>query len=291
MFANPIAGRGKALRIAQALRDRLSDDFAVENFSLPAVLVDPSRLSAAGRPEAVVCVGGDGTLQGVAEVTLRRWRDPPPILLVPLGTANLIAKHLRLPWSEPRHAERIARALEARRTMLIDACRCNGRLFLAVAGIGFDADVVHRLHRNRSGPITKNSYVLPTVAALRTYDFPRVRVMVDGSEVFPEAPGLVYVGNVREYGTGIPMLPHAVSNDRLLDVCVLPCRSKRQALKWMMRAAINEHIGHEGAVYVRGRHARVDAPTPVAIQLDGEAAGHTPAEIELLDRPLEFVVA
>lgn len=292
MFANPIAGRGKALRIAQALRERLGGEYAVENFSLPAVMVDPSRLAAAGRPAAVVCIGGDGTLQGVGEVTLRRWgREPPPILLVPLGTANLIAKHLRLPWSEPRHADRVAAALSAGRTMRIDACRCNGRLFLAVAGVGFDADVVHRLHRSRSGPITKQSYVLPTVTALRDYDFPLVRVLVDGAEVFAEAPGLVYVGNVREYGTGIPMLPHAISNDQLLDVCVLPCESKQQAVRWLMQAAINEHIGTEGAVYVRGRHVRVEAPRPVAIQLDGEAAGHTPADIQLLERPLEFVVA
>jgi diacylglycerol kinase (ATP) len=293
MFANPIAGRGKALRIADALRQRLNanGEYALENFSLPAVMVDPTRLNSMGKPSAVICIGGDGTLQAVGEVLLRQWTEPPPILLVPLGTANLIAKHLALPWSEPKDAPRIIAAIKARRIMKIDACRCNGRLFLAVAGVGFDAQVVHHLHRNRSGPITKHSYVLPTVTTLREYRFPRVRVAVDGREVFAEGSALVYVGNVREYGTGVPMLPHAVSNDRLLDVCVLPCGTMRQALQWMMRAAIDEHVGDEGAVYVRGRHVRVDSPTPIPIQLDGEAAGHTPADVELLPHQLSFIVA
>ena len=106
--------------------------------------------------------------------------QPPPILLVPLGTANLIAKHLQVPWSEPRDAGQIIDALKHRKLKSIDACRCNGRLFLAVAGVGFDAQVVHNLHRSRSGPITKQSYVMPTVATLRDYGFPHVRVAVDG---------------------------------------------------------------------------------------------------------------
>jgi YegS/Rv2252/BmrU family lipid kinase len=291
MFANPIAGRGKALRIADALRDRLNGHYALENFSLPAVMMDPTRLKATGKPSAVVCIGGDGTLQAVGEVLLKQWNDPPPILLVPLGTANLIAKHLKVPWSEPRDAGRIIEALKHRKLKSIDACRCNGRLFLAVAGVGFDAQVVHNLHRNRSGPITKQSYVLPAVTTLRDYCFPQVRVSVDGKEVFKEGAGLVYVGNVREYGTGVPMLPHARSDDQLLDICILPCKSKRQALHWMMRAAIDEHIGEEGAIYLRGRHVRIDSPTPIPIQLDGEAAGHTPADIELLRHQLAFIVA
>lgn len=292
LFANPIAGRGRATRIADALRERLKRQYQIFHFSLPAVMVDPSKMRVAGKPDAVICVGGDGTLQGVGEVTLREWpTQPPPILLIPLGTANLIARHLKLPWSQPKDVEQVADALAARRLAKIDECRCNGRLFLAVAGVGFDAHVVHLLHRHRSGPITKGSYVLPTAFTLRDYRFPKLRVEIDGREVFPDAPALVYVGNVREYGTGVPMLPRARGDDGWLDVCVLPCATTRQALGWMMSAATDEHVGGEGAVYLRGKRVRIDAPKSAPIQLDGEAAGHTPADIQLLDRQLRFIVA
>lgn len=214
----------------------------------------------------------------------------PPILIVPLGTANLIAKHLKLPWRQKRDVARIGHALEARKVIELDACRCNKSIFLAVAGVGFDAQVVHELSRRRTGPITKGSYVLPTVDTFRAYSYPKMSVKVDGKTVHHDAPALVYVGNVREYGTGIPMLPDARSDDDLLDVCVLPCKNRKQAVKWMLKAATSMHIRDEGAVYLRGRKVIVDGPEPVPIQLDGEAAGHTPAKIELMDIRLRFIV-
>jgi diacylglycerol kinase (ATP) len=290
IFANPIAGRGKALKIVEALRAALAGRAALHELVLPQVFADPSILEQVGDVSAVICVGGDGTLQGVAEVLLRRWKNPPPILLVPLGTANLIAKHLSITWDDPRDADRISAALAARKLLPMDAARCNGRVFLAVAGAGIDAEVVHRLHNNRKGPITKNSYIWPTLTTMRDYGFPSLSVKVDGTLVFPGGPALVYVGNVREYGTGIPMLWNAYSNDGLLDVCVLPCRNHGQAIEWMMKAATGDHMRSEGAVYVHGRRVQIESKQPIAMQLDGEAAGHTPAEIELLEEKLEFIV-
>lgn len=291
IFANPIAGRGRAMAISEDLQKHLSRSFHVEHFSLPASSVDLDRIRALGPLHAVISIGGDGTLQGVSELVLKASKLPlPPILIIPLGTANLIAKHLKLPWRQSRDIERIGHALKARKIVTLDACRCNGKIFLAVAGVGFDAQVVHELHRRRRGPITKGSYVLPTMDTFRAYQYPQLSVNVDGRPVFAESPALVYVGNVREYGTGIPMLPDAQSNDDVLDVCILPCKSRQQAIKWMLKAATGMHIRSEGAVYVRGRKVLIDGPSPVPIQLDGEAAGHTPAVIELMDFRLPFIV-
>ena len=291
IFANPIAGRGKAMAISEALQKHLKKSFHVEHFSLPPRTVELDRVRSLGPLHAAMSIGGDGTLQGVSELLLELTDNhPPPILIVPLGTANLIAKHLKLPWRRSRDVDRIGKALEARKIVKLDACRCNGKVFLAVAGIGFDAQVVHELHRRRRGPITKGSYVLPAVDTFRAYAYPKVNVRVDGKLIFAEAPALVYVGNVREYGTGIPMLPDARSDDDLLDICVLPCRDRKQAVKWMLKAATSMHVRAEGAVYLRGRKVIVDGPSPVPIQLDGEAAGHTPAKIELMDVRLPFIV-
>jgi len=291
IFANPIAGRGKAMGISEQLQAHLQRDFHVEHFSLPASGVDRDRVRSLGPLHAVVSIGGDGTLQGVSELVLNVSDNVlPPILIVPLGTANLVAKHLKLPLRRTRDIERIGHAIEARKIVEIDACRCNGNIFLAVAGVGFDAHVVHELTRRRTGPITKGSYVIPTIDTLRAFSYPKVTVEVDGKTVHRDAPALVYVGNVREYGTGIPMLPDARSDDDLLDICILPCKTRAQAVKWMLKAATGMHVRAEGAVYVRGHKVIVDGPSPVPIQLDGEAAGHTPATIELMDVRLPFIV-
>jgi diacylglycerol kinase family enzyme len=76
----------------------------------------------------------------------------------------------------------------------------------------------------------------------------------------------------------------------LLDVCVLPCKTRGEAVRQFLLAAAGEHLVHEGAIYTKGRRIRIDAAEPVPVQIDGEAAGHTPLKCELLPVRLPFIV-
>jgi diacylglycerol kinase family enzyme len=118
-------------------------------------------------------------------------------------------------------------------------------------------------------------------------------VQVDGRWVFGPEPGVVFVGNVPEYGTGFPMLPHARPDDGLLDVCAMPCANLPEAVRLFLLAAAGEHLQEEGVVYLKGKHVRVDAPTRAAgvpVQIDGDAAGHTPLTVDLLPARLGLIV-
>jgi diacylglycerol kinase family enzyme len=98
------------------------------------------------------------------------------------------------------------------------------------------------------------------------------------------------VGNIAEYGTGFPILPHARSDDGLLDVCAMPCNSPTDLVDLFLKAAAGEHLAMEGVVYVKGKDVRVDAAEPVPVQLDGDEGGHTPLEIDLLPVKVPFIV-
>jgi diacylglycerol kinase (ATP) len=118
-------------------------------------------------------------------------------------------------------------------------------------------------------------------------------VTVDGRVVFPSAPAIAFVGNVAEYGTGFPILPKARPDDGLFDVCVLPCRNRGDMLKFFLQATTGEHLMEEGVVYVKGRSVRIESAAsekPVPVQVDGDPAGHTPVEIDLLPVRLPFIV-
>src|SRR6185436_13997164 len=121
-----------------------------------------------GTLRAVVAAGGDGTIRLVAE------RTPPgtPLLILPLGTENLLARYLELSPDAPR----LAQIISAGRACQFDAATANGRLFSLMAGCGFDADVVRRLHEARKGNIQHLSYAKPILDAIRTYDYPELRV-------------------------------------------------------------------------------------------------------------------
>ena len=134
------------------------------------------------------------------------------------------------------------------------------------------------------------SYAVPALSALGSYAYPAITVEVDGRRVFGAAPGMVFVGNVPEYGTGFSVLPLASPTDGVLDVCVLPCASREELLGHFMRAAAGEHLQGEDVIYVKGKRIVVDSEQAVPVQVDGEAAGHTPLEIDLLAARLGFIV-
>ncbi len=207
-----------------------------------------------------------------------------------MGTANLLGRHFGIRWRRSSVVEEVARTLSHHRIEEIDAARLNGELFLLLAGIGLDAQVVHELDKMRKGPIDYTSYVLPAALALAMYRYPALTVTVDGKTVARKMPAVAFVGNVKEYGTGFPILPMARADDGLLDVCVLPCANQKDLLFHLMRAVAGEHLQAEGAVYLKGKHVRVEAATPVPVQIDGDAAGYTPAEIDLLPERLAFIV-
>lgn len=298
IFANPIAGRGRGQRIAKRLEARLrADGYQVILSNRRADLLDLADLPSTAK--AAIVIGGDGTLRSVTDrlwcASVEAERQPgPPVLVVPLGTANLMGQHLGIKWIDQTLEDQVSAAIAGGRIVHLDAGRVNGRLFLLMVGVGFDAAVVHALDRIRRGPITMVDYALPTALTIGFYRYPALRVVVDGREVFPAAPAVAFVGNVPEYGTGFPILRDARPDDGLLDVCVLPCGSPLDMVHLALRTASGEHAMTEGAVYLKGRQVRIDTPEgigrPVPVQIDGDPAGHAPVDIDLLPVRLPFIV-
>jgi YegS/Rv2252/BmrU family lipid kinase len=289
VFTNPISGRGRGGEIAQLLRRALTAaGYRVNLFLERADQIPADQLAGA---DAAIVIGGDGTLRAVAgQLHRANLASPPPLLIVPMGTANLMGQHLGLAWDDHTVGQQVIDALQNGRVIQIDTATANDDLLLLVAGVGLDAHVVHELDKRRSGPITYLSYAVPALAALGAYDYPPLSVEVDGKHLFGPSPAMAFVGNVPEYGTGFPILPLASPTDGLLDVCVLPCRNREELFEHALRAAAGEHLHGEGVVYAKGKHIRIDSPQPVPIQVDGEAAGHTPLQIDLLPQRLGFIV-
>jgi diacylglycerol kinase (ATP) len=288
IFSNPISGRGRGAQIARRLERRLATEgYDVKTFLKPADRVPVDELLGA---QTAIVIGGDGTLRAVSARLLAAGETPPPLLIVPMGTANLMGKHLGLAWDDEHVDDQVLDVMRHGRVVELDAATANRELLLLVAGVGLDAQVVHELDKRRSGPISYLSYALPALTALGTYAYPPVTVTVDGKDVFGPAPAMVFVGNVPEYGTGFPILPLASPTDGVLDVCVLPCRSREELFELALRAAAGEHLHGEDVVYAKGKHIHVDSSEPVPVQVDGEAAGHTPLSIDLLPNRLGFMV-
>ena len=294
IFANPISGLGKGLAMARRL-DRCFRRLGMR----PQVILDKADradLPPLDEIESAISIGGDGTLREVAQRLVIEAQTaglnelPFPMAIVPMGTANLMALHTGNNWRDDRLETDLPAALRRGQTRLVDVARTQRGIFLIMVGVGVDGELIHHLARKRTGPISVLAYLWPAMQTFWGYTFPEISVMVDGRPVFPMQSGLVFVGNAREYGTGFPLLTHAHSDDGLLDVLVLPAKSRRRLLRLVMAMIAGGHEREEGAVYLRGKHVEIRSPHPVAVQIDGEAAGFTPVTVDLLPMQVPFIV-
>jgi diacylglycerol kinase (ATP) len=293
IFANPIAGKGKG----RLLAERLSQRFEREGWQATLALDRPDQVDAkalAGMT-AAVSIGGDGTLRAVVErLTNGGQNEGPGVLVVPMGTANLMGRHLGVGLGVKGLEERAVKAIAARRMVKLDVGTIRSakpeQMFLLMVGVGLDGEIVHALDRVRKGPIGFASYVIPAFGTLAGYRFHDIEVEVDGRVVWRMAPAVAFAGNVKEYGTGFPILPLARSDDELLDVCVMPAKSVTDLIEHFVATFAGEHHLREGVVYVKGRRVVVRSKEPVAVQADGDPAGWTPVEMELLKTRVAFIV-
>jgi YegS/Rv2252/BmrU family lipid kinase len=289
IFANPIAGRGKGKILARKLdRELQAEGFAVQTFFDRPTDVPTSLLEEPA--QAVVSIGGDGTLRSVVNLFYADRSDGPAVLPVPMGTANLMGQHLGIQWSDRQTPRAVIETIKRNQIVRLDSGRANGRLFLLMAGVGIDAQIVHLLDSVRRGPIDMTSYLWPMAMTFAAYTFPPITVSVDNQTLLTNTPAIALIGNVREYGIGIPILTDAVPNDGLLDICIMPCRDRRELIELTVQIAAGEHALRESVIYTRGKSVQITAAEKVAVQVDGDSAGFTPLDIDVLPGRVPFLV-
>jgi len=280
ILANPRAGprnRRKAL-------DDLVANLATRGLQ-PALCWELEGLSdqlkrANGLIRCVVAAGGDGTLQEVINRATGL-----PISILPLGNENLLARHFHLLRSGKELAETIMHG----HVKKLDLGRINGRYFSLMAGAGFDAEVVHQIHRRRLGHINKLSYVWPIVKTIHDYSFPRIDVEItDTGERLRGA--MAFVFNFPRYGLGLPIAPEAQPDDGFLNLCVF----ERPGIVALLRYLDDVIRGRQGQRPDMQRRlvkcVHLSSKYPVPLQLDGDPGGHLPATLEVMPAALELVV-
>ncbi len=310
---NPKAGRRsprvRAERLQAALEKR---GFCVElHTDLAVVSGRANELFAENRLQTLVGVGGDGT---AAELT-NRTVPGVPIAILPSGTANLIAKYLKIPFNPEKLAATIAEGA----TISFDAGRANGRLFLVMVSAGIDADVVRQVHAAREesyrrqtkkgAHISYLSYIKPIFGSISSYRYPRVKTefidapqtaqppqdaaspeaanstqVPQSADIFAASPGSTreiigkwpFVFNLPRYGWGLPLVPRCVGVDGRLDYCIFQGGKLFLALFDVFCAQIfSSHRLLPNAKLGRGTTFRLTAADPTV-----EGAASIPYQID-----------
>ena len=278
---NPVSGGGRAQRAAprieHCLRAAGHDVTSVPTRREPGDEWLNERLDGI---DAMVVLGGDGAIRGVADAAIR---TDTPIYQVPYGTANLFAREFGM----NRRRRTLLAALERLEVRRVDAGHANGQPFVLMASVGFDAEVVHDLSSRRGRSISYFSYVGPLLRQLRSWRPPRLEVFVDDRRVITAGTGLVVVANARHYAFGLNPAPRADMTDGKLDVVYFPVASAQQMVGWILKCALRRHTADPRLVQVQGARVRIDFGTLEHIQIDGDPSGEDAgvSELEISIRP------
>ena len=270
ILTNPKAGTGRGIAEAVRLSDRLRAEGASVNvLEVGAASAKVLESPAMQRADALVVIGGDGTLHRSADLAIVTGLA---LYHYPMGNENLFAREFGHK-ADPGAVIAAVRGGEVRR---VDAGRANGTTFTIMASVGLDASIVHRVARGRKKAIGHRSYVLPGIAETLRPTLPELFVEVDGETLVDGVRGLVVVANSARYGLDLDPAKHASVMDGRLDVVVYPARTSVGVARWLWKSRKGKHLDGGAVPYATGRRIVIrTAGGPAPVQLDGEAPGVT----------------
>jgi diacylglycerol kinase (ATP) len=283
---NPAAGLRRAHLLWRVLDVLVANGIRVEltETHRPGHAEALAREAASAGAPMVVAAGGDGT---IAEIANGLLGSSARLGVIPLGTANVLAHELSLPF-EPRA---VAAALAFGRTRPLWPGLAHGakksQLFVQMLGVGLDAQVVRHLPVALKRVFGRGAYVLQTLREVPFYPFTPIRVRLDGTETQAVS---VIVTKGRLYGGRFLLAPMACAAKPGFSVVLFDHAGIGAALMYGAALPFDLLGRAPGVRHVRARRVDFIGNEAVPAQTDGDAAGWTPISVTDAPAALSVVV-
>jgi diacylglycerol kinase family enzyme len=294
LIANPVSGRGKGRRRAEALRSALSDASSVE-------VVETTHRGAAtelaaaqaSEVDRVIAVGGDGTLNevvcGLMQTGLEA-QDLPELGFLPSGTANAAVRAFGLASDPTVVGQALARASSRPVDVGVVSHAGGERAFLLWFGAGYDAVVIRALNETRTGLMGVSGLLGNTpnvVSALARYVGPPIDAEVEASP-FGYWSGVV-VANVKDIAFGGVLVEEADPFDGHFDVVGIPRARVPGLLRLIARTLTSSLSKARGVRHRTATRVTLRSEGEVPFHLDGEPVGTLPAVATLRRGAVRFL--
>jgi YegS/Rv2252/BmrU family lipid kinase len=292
---NPNAGNGTARKkrslIENVLRTERIDYDMIET-TAPAHAVELAR-AAAIKSDAVVAIGGDGTIQEVVRglIAARALGDDKTVAFgaVPLGTGNDFVKMLHVSSNPTEAVQTILKAepvqVDYGVVDWVESGQKQTRVFVNAVGVGFDARASIEVERFKFLPGTM-AYLAAVLKTLGSWSSPEVKVSVvngeDASSVWYNGSLLLAnVGNGRCVGGGFYLTPNATITDGLFDICIVEGVGVMRILNIIPKALRGKHLNEPEVHFRKVSAVRIDSSEGLPVHADGEIVAHNATQIDL----------
>ncbi|MEQ8968526.1 MAG: diacylglycerol kinase family lipid kinase [Azospirillaceae bacterium] len=234
---------------------------------------------------AVVAAGGDGTINEVVHGLMARSDGrPPPLGVLAMGTANVLAHELGLPFRGRPAAAIVVHGRER----VIHPGLVGDRPFLMMVGTGFDARVVRRVGGGLKRRLGKGAFYLAAAGEVVAGRAPGLAIRVDGRDTGSAA--CVIVSRGRYYAGRFLLAPEADLSIPMLNTCLFRVSTRAATVAYLAALATGRLARRPGFALVPGREVAIDGPPGEPVQADGEEIGTLPVTIRLAARPIRVLV-
>ena len=211
---NPISGKRKFKNLQEKIKSGIDSgkyniDIAYTESAGHATLLAEKAVSA--KTDIVVAVGGDGTINEVASGLIS---SNTMLGIIPAGSGNGLARHLGIPFSLSGALRLINKAEHKQ----IDTATINGKSFISIAGIGFDALIAKKFASGNERGFA--AYMLHVTNSFISYKPKRYTLKIGNTTLNTRALFISFA-NSNQFGYNTQIAPNAKLTDGKLDVCIV----------------------------------------------------------------------
>ncbi|MGQ9618606.1 MAG: diacylglycerol/lipid kinase family protein [Candidatus Aminicenantia bacterium] len=293
VIVNPEASKGETKKrwaqIKTALKS-LIKEFKFEFTEKPLQAIEITRESIKDGYEFIVGVGGDGTINEIANGFFENERIMNPeatMGIIPSGTGNDFVKSLKI----PRRIKDAINHLKDGRILRIDVGKVrfvdhNGfqttRFFLNVADFGIGGEVVKRVNKKDISKRGKWAYWRALFESAMKFKGCKVKVFV-GNREFTKNFFIGAIANGRIFGGNMLIAPSASVEDGLFDIVLVESISFIELMRNAIRLIKGTHLTHPKVEFLKDRIVKaIPEEGNVMIEIDGEQPGFLPAIFEVV---------
>ena len=297
VIVNPESNQGKTRKRWKHIKEGLKSflkEFKYEFTEKPLQATEISRVAIKEGTELIVGVGGDGTMNEIANGFYENQKIINPVVslgIVPSGSGCDFTKSLNIPHGFKNALKVITQAPSS----LIDVGRTKfkshsgreeERFFVNVADFGIGGEVVRKVNQSRMRR-KASSYLRCLISTFIAYKNKKLRIKIDDEELPLDEYMIGAISNGRIFGKGMKIAPNAKLDDGFFDIVLVRGMKMLEFFRNAWKIYTGTHLSHPKISLIRGRKIEAfaeDDKNDVLIEIDGEQVGILPATFEIIPR-------
>ena len=236
--------------------------------------------AASSQVDLIIACGGDGTIN---EVVCGMAGSQVPLLVIPAGTANVLAKEVGLSRNWLKAVELVRTGVIRR----ISLGRVNQRRFILMAGIGVDAGIIAALNYGLKRKLGEGSFWITGFKQLLRYHFAPFDLFINGKRY---SATFAVISKARNYGGPFQITSQADLFSDQFDICLFQSHSRWRYLCYLWHVALGRHLSLPDVQYLKATSVEALGDSKIQFQVDGELVGTLPQTFNIEPNALSLMV-